>query len=63
MRVFVTRNSATPVFQHGDLTYTLSEDQALGVSFGGVDATDSDSVSFRQPIVLFVCVKLLIKNS
>jgi len=44
VRVYITRNSGTPVFAHGDLTYTLSEDQALGVSFGGVEASDSDSV-------------------
>ena len=45
VRVYVTRNSGRPVFAHGDLQYTLSEDQALGVSFGGVEASDVDSVS------------------
>ncbi|WAQ96419.1 CELR3-like protein [Mya arenaria] len=40
VRIYVTRNSAPPSFQHGDLVYNLSEDQPLGVSFGEVIASD-----------------------
>ncbi|WAQ95445.1 FAT4-like protein [Mya arenaria] len=43
VRVYITRNSASPTFQHGDLTFTLNEDQSLGMSFGEVEATDANT--------------------
>ena len=46
VRVFVTRNANAPSFQHGNLVYSLSEDQSLGLSFGGVSAVDPDLVGF-----------------
>lgn len=45
VRVFVTRNANAPAFRHGNLEYTISEDQLLGIKFGQVNATDADSVS------------------
>ncbi|WAQ96541.1 CELR3-like protein, partial [Mya arenaria] len=43
VRVYITRNSASPTFKHGDLTFTLNEDQSLGMSFGEVEATDANT--------------------
>ncbi|XP_035826838.1 protocadherin Fat 4-like [Aplysia californica] len=43
VRVQVTRNANPPTFLHGNLEYTISEDQPLGVSIGQVNATDADS--------------------
>ncbi|RUS85647.1 hypothetical protein EGW08_006593, partial [Elysia chlorotica] len=42
VRVTVTRNANAPRFLHGNLEYTISEEQPLGLSFGQVNATDAD---------------------
>lgn len=51
VRVFVTRNTSPPAFQHGALTFTLSEDQPLGVSIGQVRAQDPDTVSLLHKTI------------
>ena len=43
VRVRVTRNEYPPVFTHGNLEITISENQPLGVSILRVNATDDDA--------------------
>ena len=48
VRVVVMRNTNAPRFVHSTKFFTLSEDQALGVEFGRVNATDIDTVSLPR---------------
>jgi hypothetical protein len=47
--VFVTvnRNPTTPYFTRSPFYFNISENQALGDSFGAVTAVDPDSVSWE----------------
>ncbi|XP_060080745.1 protocadherin Fat 4-like, partial [Ylistrum balloti] len=43
VRVQVNRNPNTPIFNHGDLTFTINENVDLDYIIGNVSATDQDS--------------------
>lgn len=47
VRVNVLRNPNAPVFPNQNLVFNLPEDQALGIEFGRINATDSDTVSWN----------------
>ena len=45
VRVSVVRNANAPIFTHGNLDISISEDQEIGTTIGQVVAQDADDVS------------------
>ncbi|XP_055954929.1 protocadherin Fat 4 [Patella vulgata] len=53
VRVTVIRNPNSPVFGHGNLFFTLSENFPLGQQFGDVNATDADTDMTGSGLIVY----------